>query len=132
MAATRSGLRPPVSLYRTAYSQQGCGNVAGAFNERASRQRRQLSRGSAEKLSGPRGPDLQKAHGLVAMANVNGREVVSIRDAGKIADVSRRTIYNWIEKGLVQTVRNPSGHTRIYRDSLFRPASDTHRTEHTE
>jgi len=46
--------------------------------------------------------------------------LVSIEQASKLAGVARRTIYYWIERGLVRTVRVASGRIRIERDSLFR------------
>ncbi len=47
------------------------------------------------------------------------RKLVAIRKACELADVSRRTIYNWIKEGKVQYVRTASGNIRIYEDSLW-------------
>lgn len=51
---------------------------------------------------------------------LNGRRIVRIITAAKIMAVSRRTIYNWIERGLIETVRLPSGTQYIYADTLVR------------
>lgn len=48
------------------------------------------------------------------------RPTVTIREACVIAQVGRRTIYNWINANNIQYVRTPSGHIRIYRDTLQR------------
>lgn len=50
------------------------------------------------------------------------REVVTIQQAMARVDVSRRTIYNWINKGLVEYVRSPGGRIHIFMDTLFRRA----------
>lgn len=50
------------------------------------------------------------------------RELVTIGKACELAEVSRRTIYNWLEAGKLEYVRTAGGHVRIYADSLFRPA----------
>ena len=49
------------------------------------------------------------------------RAFCSIDTAAARMQVSRRTIYNWIQRGLVDVVRTPSGRQRIYLDSLTRP-----------
>ena len=49
------------------------------------------------------------------------RKTVSLRQAGELAGVSRRTIYNWIERGKVTYIRTASGSIRIFEDSLWRP-----------
>lgn len=46
--------------------------------------------------------------------------LVSIELAHSTVDVSRRTMYIWIEKGLVRTVRLASGRSLICFSSLFR------------
>lgn len=51
----------------------------------------------------------------------NGRVTLTITQAMQRADVSRRTIYNWLEADKVQYVRTAGGSVRIYEDSLFRP-----------
>lgn len=50
-----------------------------------------------------------------------GRELVSINDAARLASVSRRTIYQWLNSGHLEYVRTVGGAVRIYTDSLFRP-----------
>lgn len=52
------------------------------------------------------------------------RPLVSINKAGKLAGVSRRTIYNWIKLGKVEYVRTAGGPIRIYADTLFRTMRD--------
>jgi excisionase family DNA binding protein len=46
------------------------------------------------------------------------RPTVTIQEACAIAGVTRRTIYNWIAQNNIQYVRTPSGHVRIFRDTL--------------
>lgn len=58
------------------------------------------------------------------MAEVtNERPMVSIMQACRLARVSRRTIYNWMEKGKIEYVRTAGGSARIFTDSLFRDAN---------
>lgn len=49
-----------------------------------------------------------------------GPPLVNTVSACLILGVSRATIYRWMALGLVKWVRLPSGHRRIYRDSLLR------------
>ncbi len=49
--------------------------------------------------------------------------LVSISKASEVAGVSRKTIYQWIDKGLVSTVRSSSGRLRVCFSSLFSPSS---------
>jgi excisionase family DNA binding protein len=52
---------------------------------------------------------------------------VSIDHAAEMLGVSRRTIYNRIREGRLQTVRTPGGSQRILRDSLPERAGDNFR-----
>ncbi len=52
------------------------------------------------------------------------RSTVSITKACKLADVSRRTIYNWIAKGKVEYVRTAGGAVRIFVDTLWQKPND--------
>ena len=45
-------------------------------------------------------------------------ELITIDAACQRVRVCRRTIYNWIRLGRVDTVRTAGGHYRIYADSL--------------
>ena len=45
---------------------------------------------------------------------------VRISEAMRLANVSRRTIYNWIAAGKVEYVRTAGGSIRIFTDSLWR------------
>lgn len=56
------------------------------------------------------------------------RETVTIKVACAIVKVSRRTIYNWIATGKVETIRTAGGGQRIFVDTLFqsKPASPHH------
>lgn len=45
---------------------------------------------------------------------------VSILKACDIAGVSRRTMYNWMNRDIVQFIRTPSGSRRVLVDSLFK------------
>lgn len=48
------------------------------------------------------------------------RRTISIMKACELVGVSRRTIYNWIEKGKVEYVRTAGGSIRIFVDTLWR------------
>lgn len=52
----------------------------------------------------------------------NSREIVTITNACKLAGVSRRTLYNWMNAGLVEWVLSAGGPRRVYVDTLFKPA----------
>ena len=54
--------------------------------------------------------------------DVGNRRLITIREAMREAKVSRRTIYNWIDKGRLDTCRTVGGSVRIFADSLFVPA----------
>lgn len=47
-------------------------------------------------------------------------ETLSIMKACEVADVSRRTIYNWIKDGKVDYMRTAGGSIRIFSATLFR------------
>jgi excisionase family DNA binding protein len=49
------------------------------------------------------------------------RRVVNIAQACELADVSRRTVYNWMRAGKVEYLRTAGGSVRIYVDTLFTP-----------
>ena len=51
------------------------------------------------------------------------RPLISIQDACKTCNVSRRTIYNWIKAGRLEYLRTAGGSIRIYADTLWRPGS---------
>ncbi len=53
----------------------------------------------------------------------DGSILVAIPQAARIAKVSRRTIYNWITRNLVEVRRQPSGHLRVVASSLWKPAA---------
>lgn len=48
------------------------------------------------------------------------RRLVTVKQAMKECEVTRRTVYNWVVRGQVQWVRTPGGPIRIYADSLYR------------
>ena len=52
------------------------------------------------------------------------RQTVSIRKACQLVDVGRRTIYNWIASGKVETIRTAGGSVRIFVDTLWRTPDD--------
>jgi hypothetical protein len=58
------------------------------------------------------------------------REIVfiNITGAAKVANVCRKTIYQWIEKGWVTTVKNASGRQLICFTSLFTNTIQEHWT----
>lgn len=47
------------------------------------------------------------------------RKTLSIGDACELAQVSRRSIYNWLEAGKLEYTRTAGGCIRIFVDSLF-------------
>jgi excisionase family DNA binding protein len=49
------------------------------------------------------------------------QEWMSIAEATTFMRVSRKTVYTWAEKGLVQSCRTPGGRVRIARASLIKP-----------
>jgi predicted site-specific integrase-resolvase len=53
-----------------------------------------------------------------------GEKTVSIKKAGELAGVCKKTIYNWMEAGKIEFVRNASGHVRIFASTLFKSGSD--------
>jgi predicted site-specific integrase-resolvase len=57
------------------------------------------------------------------------REAVSITEAMRRCGVARRTIYNWLHAGKLETCETPSGRTRIYADCLLRPSTWTARKD---
>ncbi len=50
----------------------------------------------------------------------NHKETISIKHATEIAQVSRRTIYNWLKNNKVDYTRTAGGSIRIIRDTLFK------------
>lgn len=48
------------------------------------------------------------------------RDLLSINQAVAYVGVSRRTIYNWLAQGKLETVRTAGGALRIVRASLVR------------
>jgi predicted site-specific integrase-resolvase len=52
------------------------------------------------------------------------RPRVNVVSACLIANVSRATLYRWIQLGKVEVVRTPSGAPRIYADTLLRREAD--------
>lgn len=50
--------------------------------------------------------------------------LTSTRDAAKIVGVAQRTIYNWVERDLVEFRMTPSGKLRIVIASLWRRPVD--------
>lgn len=52
------------------------------------------------------------------------QRMVSIMEAAQIAKVTRRTIYNWLRKGRLVTIRTAGGKPRIDPQSLFRDGDE--------
>src|SRR5579862_958869 len=69
----------------------------------------------AEPPRAPERPIDPRATGYAA-----GRVTLTIRQAQTRAQVSRRTIYNWMAQGKVEYVRTAGGSVRIFEDTLFR------------
>jgi excisionase family DNA binding protein len=49
--------------------------------------------------------------------------LISITAAAQVVNVSRKTIYQWIEKGLISTVRSAAGRQLVCFSSLFNARS---------
>lgn len=58
---------------------------------------------------------------------VEQRQTISIEDALKTFNLSRRTIYNWMKEGMVEYVRTPAGSRRVLVDSLELHHKGNHR-----
>jgi excisionase family DNA binding protein len=56
---------------------------------------------------------------IITPTDMLTRETVSIQRATELADVSRRTIYNWLSDGKIQGCRTAGGSIRIFVDTLF-------------
>ena len=68
---------------------------------------------------------VQVSHNSFACPQCNRTIIlISVRKASEIAGVSRKTIYQWIDKGLISTVRNASGRLLICFSSLFSSSSN--------
>jgi len=48
------------------------------------------------------------------------RPSLSITKAAALVDVSRRTIYNWLDSGKLEFKRTAGGSIRIFTDTLWR------------
>lgn len=46
-------------------------------------------------------------------------KTLTIHQVADLCGVTVRTVYEWVRLGKVAYVRIPSGHVRIYRDSVF-------------
>jgi len=51
--------------------------------------------------------------------------LIDISQACRIAGTSRKTIHNWINKGLITTVRFANGRQLVVYSSLFLPETDS-------
>lgn len=47
-------------------------------------------------------------------------EYMTVNQVMQYASVSRRTVYNWMNRGTITWVFTPSGTRRILRSSIFR------------
>lgn len=59
---------------------------------------------------------------MMNVVQIRDRKMCSINQACVEAMVSRRTIYNWLEKGKIEYVRTAGGCVRIFADTLFAPS----------
>ena len=55
------------------------------------------------------------------------KDTISIMKASIVADVSRKTIYNWIDLGILRYARTSGGSIRIIRSTLFQSADRKHK-----
>lgn len=61
---------------------------------------------------------------MVKCMDIGNRRLLTMNEAAKVARVSRRTMYNWIYAGRLETVRLFNGKLRIFADSLFLQARE--------
>jgi hypothetical protein len=71
---------------------------------------------AAEALAGAKA----RVPGVRYATDVDGVELVSIPHAAILTGMSKRTIYGWIERKLVEVRYTPAGHLRVVVESLFR------------
>ena len=70
--------------------------------------------------SGSAGVDAGEFSGGARVRVDPDRELVTVSEAMSITKVSKRTIFNWIGLGLVESVYTAGGQRRIYADTLFK------------
>lgn len=56
---------------------------------------------------------------MIAVCAEIERPRVNTVKAAEIANVTTRTIYNWMRAGVIEYVRTPRGDVRIFVDTLF-------------
>lgn len=61
----------------------------------------------------------------IPMKKDGERETVSVMQACARASVCRKTIYNWLAAGKIESIRTAGGGVRIYTDTLFRMPQKT-------
>ena len=64
----------------------------------------------------PKSPTCPRCHRAITL--------ITIRKACEMVSKSKRTIYQWIERGLVSTVRTARGTPLICLSSLFSPSDE--------
>ena len=52
--------------------------------------------------------------------NPSGQDLLTLREAMAEVGVTRRTLYCWMNKHLIEFIRLPGGQRRIVRDSLWK------------
>ena len=57
-------------------------------------------------------------------------ELLTVRQAGALAQVKVRSIYRWLAQGKVHGLKTPGGQHRICKGSLFHPYSPQPMPEH--
>lgn len=57
---------------------------------------------------------------MAAVTQLTQRQLLNVVQACAMVGICRRTLYNWMRLGLIEYVCVPSGHRRIYADSLLR------------
>jgi excisionase family DNA binding protein len=59
------------------------------------------------------------SHANTSVAEPQFGRSVSLDQAAELLHVSRRTIYNWIKEGRLQTIRTLGGSQRVLIESLY-------------
>jgi len=52
-----------------------------------------------------------------------GRRMITIREATRVCKMSKKTIYNWMNRGWIEWVKTAGGRRRVLLDSLTRHVS---------
>jgi hypothetical protein len=77
-------------------------------------------------LTAANGRAPERTHGVGSMSTsepqstkpASGRRILRISDVARLCEVSKRTVYNWMQGGTVQWTTGPGNRRYIYADSI--------------